>query len=60
MHHTVVAELAHPTARALPTGTITFLFMDLPISTGMWERDHTAASVAHERYQAILRRAVEA
>jgi predicted ATPase/class 3 adenylate cyclase/DNA-binding XRE family transcriptional regulator len=56
----LVAKLAHPIARALPTGTITFLFMDLPMSTGMWERDHNAASVAHERYHAILHQAVEA
>jgi len=57
---TLVAELADPIARALPTGTVTFLFMDLPTSTGMWERDHRAASAALAHYHAILRQAVEA
>jgi predicted ATPase/class 3 adenylate cyclase/DNA-binding XRE family transcriptional regulator len=55
----VVAELAHPVARALPAGTVTFLFADLPAIPGLWQRDHSVAEAVLARYHTNLRQAVE-
>ena len=43
---------------ALPTGTVTFLFTDLEVSTRLWEREPDAMREALARHDAILREAV--
>src|SRR3954452_8663171 len=40
--------------RALPTGTVTFLFTDIEGSTALWERDRAAMREAVTRYLTIL------
>jgi len=43
----------------LPSGTVTFMFTDLVISTRLWEQDTDAMSAALARHDAIVRDAVE-
>src|SRR5262249_16489042 len=45
---------------ALPTGTVTFLFTDLEVSTRLWEREPDAMRAALARHDAILREVVGA
>lgn len=45
---------------SLPTGTVTFLFADLPASARLWERDPRGAAVALQRYHTLLRQIVSA
>jgi predicted ATPase/class 3 adenylate cyclase len=45
---------------ALPTGTVTFLFTDLEVSTRLWEEHPEAMKRALARHDALLRNAVEA
>jgi predicted ATPase/class 3 adenylate cyclase len=44
----------------LPSGTVTFLFTDLEVSTRLWEREPDAMRVALARHDAILREVVSA
>src|SRR6516162_2071908 len=44
--------------RELPTGTVTFLFTDLEVSTRLWEQEPDAMRAALARHDAILREAV--
>jgi predicted ATPase/transcriptional regulator with XRE-family HTH domain len=46
------------TARALPTGTVTFLFTDIEGSTRLWEQQPQAMPTALARHDAILRAAI--
>jgi predicted ATPase/class 3 adenylate cyclase len=43
---------------ALPTGTVTFLFTDLEVSTRLWDEEPDAMRGALARHDAILREAV--
>ena len=43
-----------------PTGTVTFLFSDLEVSTRLWEREPEAMRSALGRHDLILRDAVSA
>jgi len=45
-------------ARALPTGTVTFLFTDIEGSTRLWEQQPQAMPTALARHDAILRAAI--
>jgi class 3 adenylate cyclase len=42
----------------LPTGTVTFLFTDLVVSTRLWELERVAMSTALARHDEILRAAI--
>jgi predicted ATPase/class 3 adenylate cyclase len=42
----------------LPTGTVTFLFTDLEVSTRLWDQEPEAMRAALARHDAILRKAV--
>ena len=44
----------------LPTGTVTFLFTDLEVSTRLWDQEGDAMRAALARHDEILRGAVEA
>ena len=44
----------------LPTGTVTFLFTDLEVSTRLWEQEPDAMRDALARHDAMLREAVGA
>ena len=44
----------------LPSGTVTFLFTDLEVSTRLWEQEPDAMQQAVARHDVILRQAVEA
>ena len=44
----------------LPSGTVTFLFTDLEVSTCLWDQEPEAMSEALARHDLILRAAVEA
>ncbi|HXY91114.1 MAG TPA: adenylate/guanylate cyclase domain-containing protein [Acidimicrobiia bacterium] len=44
----------------LPTGTVTFLFTDLEVSTWLWDREPDEMSAAMARHDAILHEAVTA
>ena len=44
----------------LPSGTVTFLFTDLEVSTRLWEQEPEAMREALARHDEILRTAVEA
>ena len=44
----------------LPSGTVTFLFTDLAVSTRLWEQEPEAMSAALARHDAILRDAIAA
>jgi class 3 adenylate cyclase/Tfp pilus assembly protein PilF len=44
----------------LPTGTVTFLFMDIEGSTALWERDRAAMRAAVDRQLAILQSLIAA
>jgi predicted ATPase/class 3 adenylate cyclase len=44
----------------LPTGTVTFLFTDLEVSTRLWDLEPDSMQVALARHDAMLRTAVEA
>jgi predicted ATPase/class 3 adenylate cyclase len=46
--------------RAVPTGTITFLFTDIEGSTTRWEHQPTLMRAALARHDALLRAAIEA
>src|SRR4051794_27350818 len=46
--------------RALPRGTVTFLFTDIEGSTALWERDRAAMAAAVERHLALLDAAINA
>jgi predicted ATPase/class 3 adenylate cyclase len=46
--------------RALPRGTVTFLFTDIEGSTERWERDRQAMAAAVERHLALLDAAIQA
>src|SRR6516164_6119342 len=50
---------ARGTARALPTGTLTFLFTDIEGSTRLWERTGEAMRRALVRHDEILKRVIE-
>src|SRR5262245_62862487 len=45
---------------ALPTGTVTFVFTDLAVSTRLWEDEQEAMSAAMARHDEILRTGVTA
>jgi class 3 adenylate cyclase len=45
-------------ARALPSGTVTFLFTDIEDSTRLWERDRPGMSAAMKRHDELLRDAI--
>jgi predicted ATPase/class 3 adenylate cyclase len=45
---------------ALPTGTVTFLFTDLEVSTRLWDQEPDAMRAALARHDAILRAVVGA
>ncbi|HMQ27210.1 MAG TPA: adenylate/guanylate cyclase domain-containing protein, partial [Acidimicrobiales bacterium] len=47
-------------ARALPAGTVTFLFTDLEGSTALWEAHGEAMRVALARHDELVRTAVAA
>ncbi|HEY7377327.1 MAG TPA: tetratricopeptide repeat protein [Steroidobacteraceae bacterium] len=47
-------------ARALPTGTVTFLFTDIQGSTRLWETQPDAMRAALARHDALLGRAISA
>ena len=42
----------------LPSGTVTFMFTDLEVSTRLWDRNLTRCGSALARHDAILREAV--
>jgi class 3 adenylate cyclase len=42
----------------LPSGTVTFLFTDIEVSTALWERDRTAMAAAVERHLDLLDHAI--
>ena len=44
----------------LPSGTVTFLFTDIEVSTALWERDQVAMAAAVARHMALLRAATKA
>ena len=44
----------------LPSGTVTFLFTDLEVSTRLWEQEPDAMRAALARHDAILREAIAA
>ena len=44
----------------LPSGTVTFVFTDLEVSTRLWEQEPDAMRVALARHDAILRDLVDA
>ncbi len=46
--------------KALPTGTVTFLYTDIEGSTIRWERNPTAMKAAVERHDELMRAAIEA
>jgi predicted ATPase/class 3 adenylate cyclase len=46
--------------RALPSGTVTFLFTDIEGSTRWWERHPAQMQVALARHDALLRQVIEA
>src|SRR3954452_6791996 len=46
--------------RALPRGTVTFLFTDIEGSTALWERDRAAMANAVDRHLALLDTAITA
>jgi len=48
-----------PGGRALPTGTVTFLFTDIEGSTQRWEAKRDAMKAAVARHDALLRGAIE-
>jgi predicted ATPase/class 3 adenylate cyclase len=43
-----------------PSGTVTFLFTDLAVSTRLWEQEPDAMRAALARHDALLREAIEA
>lgn len=45
--------------RAVPTGTVVFLFSDIEGSTHRWERHHEAMETALMRHDAMVRAAIE-
>ena len=45
---------------ASPTGTVTFLFTDIEISTNLWEHQAPSMQEAFRRQEAILRTAIGA
>ncbi len=47
-------------ARALPTGTVAFLFTDIEGSTQRWETHRSAMAAAIERHDEVLQRCIEA
>jgi predicted ATPase/class 3 adenylate cyclase len=55
-----VRQIAFVPATTLPSGTVTFLFTDLEISTQLWERHTQTMQAALARHDAILRHAIEA
>ena len=42
----------------LPTGTVTFLFTDLEVSTRLWDQEPEAMGAALARHDTILREGV--
>jgi len=46
--------------RALPSGTVTFLFTDIEGSTIRWERDPKAMQRALRKHDEVMREAIEA
>ena len=44
----------------LPSGTVTFLFTDLEVSTRLWDQEPDAMRAALARHDAILREMVAA
>jgi len=64
----LLAQLAEPAghagavsdARALPSGTLTFLFTDIQGSTTRWEQQPRAMERALERHDTLLRQAIDA
>ena len=46
-------DSGHP-SRALPSGTVTFLFTDLEGSTRLWEQNPQAARLAMARHDSIV------
>ena len=44
---------------ALPTGTVTFLFTDVTVSTKLWERARDGVPAALARHDVLHRGAVE-
>ncbi|MFL5735496.1 MAG: ATP-binding protein [Chloroflexia bacterium] len=55
--------MAGPSTRsgkALPTGTVTFLYTDIESSTRRWELDPRSMKAAVERHDEIMREAIEA
>ncbi len=51
---------AATTTRALPTGTVAFLFTDIEGSTQRWETHRAAMARAIERHDDVLQRCIEA
>ena len=49
-----------PATRALPTGTVTFLFTDIEGSTQRWEAKRDAMKAAVARHDGLMRGAIEA
>ena len=42
----------------LPSGTVTFLFIDIEGSTALWERNRRAMAIAGKRHLALLDEAI--
>jgi class 3 adenylate cyclase len=57
---TAAAPLADANQRALPTGTVTFLFTDLEGSTQLWEQHAQAMGASLARHDTILRETIAA
>jgi predicted ATPase/class 3 adenylate cyclase len=55
----MVLQNATADARALPSGTVAFLFSDIEGSTQRWEAHRDAMSSAVERHDTILQQAIE-
>jgi len=49
----------HSADRALPTGTVTFLFTDIEGSTRLWATEHDAMRASLARHDALLRQCIE-
>ena len=44
----------------LASGTVTFLFTDIEVSTALWERDRAAMAIAVERHLTLLDAVIQA
>jgi len=60
MSGTAEREIGYASGRALPTGTLTFLFTDIAGSTQRWESHREAMQEAVRRHDTLVRSAIEA